>query len=89
MQNKCQRSGWRGITLKADVISIFANQAPRPAFLIRVIACLISWYFIENSSRGMRLFMLAKREECGEERSKIRRFFLETFLVAVPMGLTR
>ncbi len=28
MPNKCQKSGWVGITLKAEVITTLASQAP-------------------------------------------------------------
>lgn len=75
--------------LKAEATSILASQALRPAFLIREIAWSISWYRKENSSGGMRLLMLGRGEEWGDERSMMRRFFLENFLVAAPMGLTR
>ncbi len=43
MPNRCQKLGWMGITLKADVMSTLASQAPRPASLIRVMAWSMSW----------------------------------------------
>ncbi len=65
--NKCHESGWIGITLNAEVMSIFASQAPRPAILINSTACSMSWYLRENSSRGIKLLILGTVEYWGED----------------------
>ncbi len=73
--NKCHESGWIGITLNAEVMSIFVSQAPHSAILINLTACSMSWYLRENSSRGIRLLILGTVELWGEDKSMISRFF--------------
>ncbi len=77
--NKCHESGWIGITLNAEVMSIFVSQAPHSAILINLTACSMSWYPRENSSRGIRLLILGTVELWGEDKSMISRFFALKF----------